>query len=45
MMFSMTNGHGIVACETMRLFIVDATTFLDDEPSAFKVFGARIVGW
>ncbi len=24
---------------------MDVTTFLDDEPSTFKVFGAHIVGW
>jgi hypothetical protein len=33
---------GLQNCAT---FIVDATIFLDDEPSTFKAFGARIVGW
>ncbi len=35
MMPSRTNGRGTVACKTMWLFIVDATTFWDDEPSTF----------
>jgi hypothetical protein len=40
MMSLVTNGRGAMACETVRLFIMDVTTFLDDEPSTFKVFGA-----